>query len=83
MKVTFWLNEEKEIEGINILSVKKHTPLDFFNKIVESIENELPESLPTNEAYKAKLKHRYERDGAGVQYFDGYEIVSLVKCTPI
>lgn len=81
--VKFYYNKEGEIEGVYITKLKKGTPVEYLTKIIDCLENEFPNLVKTDGIYKVKLKERYERDGAGVERFDGYDIKSIRLCTRI
>ena len=80
--VIFYYSKKELIEGVCI-KLKKYTPIGHIEEINNCIESEFPTILKTDEVYKVKLKERYERDGAGVERFDGYDIKSIRLCTRI
>ncbi len=82
MTVSFYLNFDKEIESISITKVKRPEPIDFLQKVEECLADNLPiTTMGKDEHYKAKLTHRYEKDGAGASFFDGYDIKECRSCT--
>lgn len=82
MKVEFYLDFEKEVQSVAVRSVKNAEPIEFLSQVQTSLEMELPiEKLEKDNYYVAKLKRRYEKDGAGASQFDGYDILELRSCT--
>lgn len=82
MKVTFYLDEDGEIQDIAIFRLKRQELIAHHDKIKSSLENELPfDILPKESWYIAKLLRRWDHDGAGNHYFDGYDIKKLYSRT--
>ena len=82
MKVEFYLDFEKDVQYVAIRSVKHSEPIEFLSHVQTSLESELPfEKLETDNHYIAKLKRRFEQDGAGALQFVGYDIQELHMCT--
>lgn len=82
MIVSFYLDFDKEIKSISITKVIWPEPIDFLQKVEECLINNLPiNKMGKDEHYKAKLTHRYVKDGAGASFFDGYDIKECRSCT--
>lgn len=86
--VHFYLNLEKELEGIFLAKIHDGylLPLDKWSieRLEEDLANEIDYDMcdPDNH-YKVKMKLNYERDGAGAMQVSHWSIVEMFYCTRI
>jgi hypothetical protein len=87
IKLLIFLNEKKEVEVANIVQLYNDFQLSI-DKVeldkIEDIFNELPiEKMNADNAYYINIQPRYEYNGAGCQFLEGYDIKDIDCCTKV
>jgi len=81
LNVKFYFGVSKEIEEVEISA--KNVPIERLELLILDLESGIYEyGLDTDNHYNATLEPIYEYNGAGGQYFSGWEI-KKIKCITV